>query len=137
MVVGILHHLAGQGNVFGKGLGGSVDHHGGEAVVNAALADLKAVAVIQMQADGQAGLNDGGLHQLHQVGAVGIGAGALGHLQNQRCLQLRSRLRDALNDLHIVHVEGADGIAALIGFFKHFLRSNQRHDHDLLFKYIF
>ena len=133
MVVGVLHHLTGQGDVLGKGLGGGVDHHGGEAIVNAALAQLKSVAVVQMQADGQARVDDGGLYQLHQIGAVGIGPGALGHLQNNRGLQVGGGAGDALNDLHVVHIECADGIAALIGLFKHFFRCYQRHSYDLLY----
>ena len=36
-------------------------------------------------------------------------------------------VRDALNDLHVVDVESADGIAAVIGFLKHFFCSNEWH----------
>ena len=37
--------------------------------------------------DGDVGaLDDSGLHQLHQIGVVGIGAGALGHLEDQGAL---------------------------------------------------
>ena len=72
-----------------------------------------------MQADGQAGLNDGGLHQLDEVGVVGVGAGALGHLQDQGGVDLLGSLGDALDDLHVVDVESADGVAAVIGFLEH------------------
>ena len=41
VIVGILHDLLGDLDVLGKGLGGSVDHDGGEAAVNAALAGLE------------------------------------------------------------------------------------------------
>ena len=64
VVVGIFHHLAGNGNVLGKRLGGCVDHNGGKAVFNTGAAGLKAVAVIQMQHDGQTGFNDSSFHQL-------------------------------------------------------------------------
>ena len=131
--MGILHHLAGNGDVLLEGLGAGVDHNGGEAVVDAGLAGLEAVAVVQMQADGQAGLNLGGLHQLDKVGAVGIGAGTLGNLQDHRGVQLFAGLGDALNDLHIVDVESADGVAALVGLLEHLGRSNQRHSNDLLY----
>ena len=127
MIVSIFHHLAGQSDILSKGLGGCVDHHRGEAVVNAALAQLKAVAMIQVQADWQTRFNDGGLHQLHQIGAVGISPGALGHLQNHRGIELGGGAGDTLNDLHIVYIECTDGVAALIGLFEHFLRSNQWH----------
>ena len=81
-----------------------------------------------MQHDGQTGFNHSSFHQLLQVGAVGISACALGYLQNQGRFQVRGGFGNALNDFHIVDIECADGITAVIGFFKHFLRSNQRHN---------
>ena len=134
VVVSIFHHLAGQGNVLGEGLGGGIDHHGGEAVLDAGLAQLKAVAVVQMQHNGQARLNNGGLHQLLQIGAVGIGARALGHLQDQGGLQLSGGLGNPLNDLHVVDVEGTDGVTAVVSLLEHFLGSNQWHNKSLLLK---
>ena len=59
-----------------------------------ALAGLEVGAVVQVQRDGQVGIfDDGSLHQLHQIGVVGVGAGALGHLENDRRLAARCRLR--------------------------------------------
>ena len=81
----------------------------------------------------QTRLNDGRLDELFQIGAVRVGARTLGHLQDQRRLQLSRRLRDALDDLHIVDVEGTDGVAAVIGLFEHFRRCNQCHNISLLF----
>ena len=128
VVVGVLNHLLGDFNVLSKGLAGGVDHDGGKAAVDAALAGLKVRAVVQMQGDGDVGaLDDGRLHQLHQIGVVGVGPGALGHLENQGSLQIPGGLGDALDDLHIVDVERADGIAAVVGFFEHFGRGNQCH----------
>ena len=135
-VVGILDHLLGDLNVFGEGLGGSVDHDGGKAAVDAALAGLKAVAVVQMQADGQAGLDDGSLHQLHQIGVVGVGAGALGDLEDQGSFQIFGGLGDALDDLHVVDVESADGVTAVIGLLEHFGSGNQCHNVSLLFLFV-
>ena len=132
VVMGILHHLTGDGNILFKGLGGCVDHNGGKAVIDAGLAGFKGVAVIQMQADGKPRLNLCGLYQLNQIGAVGVGTGALGYLQDDRCVALSGSLGDALNDLHIVDVKGADGIAAVIGLFEHFGGCNNRHVHTLL-----
>ena len=86
-----------------------------------------------MQSDGDLGiLNDSGLDQLHQIGVVGIGTGALGDLQDDGALQLASSLSDALNDFHIVDVEGADSVAAIISLRKHFLSTYQRHGDQLL-----
>ena len=80
-----------------------------------------------MQADGQAGLNDGGLYQLDQVGVVGIGAGALGNLENQGSADFLGGLGDALDDLHVVDIEGSDGVAAVIGLLEHFGSGYEGH----------
>ena len=133
VVMGILHDLARDLDVLLEGLGGRVDHDGGETVLDAGLARLKAVAVVEVQHDRQTRLNVGRLDELFQIGAVRVGARTLGHLQDQRRLQLSRRLRDALDDLHIVDVEGADGVAAVIGLFEHFRRCNQCHNISLLF----
>ena len=98
-----------------------------EKVIDTGLAQLKRVPVVQMETDRQAGFDHGGFHQLDQVRTVGILARAGRYLQDHRRVALLGSLRDALNDLHIVHVEGANGIAACIRFCKHFLRSYNRH----------
>ena len=119
--MGILNDLLGQGDVLLEGLGGGVDHNGGKTAVNAALAQLEAVTMVQVQRDGDFGIfNDGSLDQLHEVRVVGIGAGALGNLQDDRRLQLAGSFGDALNDLHVVDVESADGVAAVVGLLEHF-----------------
>ena len=111
-----------------EGLGGGVDHDGGKAAVDAGLAGLEVGAVVQVQGDGDVGaLDDSGLHQLDQIGVVGIGTGALGNLQDHRGVDLAGGLGDALNDLHVVDVEGADGVPAVIGLGKHFFRSYKGH----------
>ncbi len=133
MVVGIFHHLAGQGDVLLVGLAGTVDHDGGEAAVDAALAELKGVAVIEMHADGQVeasgllGVLDGGLDELHEVDVLGIGPGALAHLQDEGGVLLDGGLSDALNDLHVVHVERADGVAAVVGLLEHLFCGDDCH----------
>ena len=127
VIVGVFHNLLGHGDVLFKGKMAAVDHHGGEAAVDAALAGFEIRAVIQMQHDGQIGFLHCGFHQLHQVGMVGIGAGALADLQNHRRVFFLGRLGDALHDFHVVHIECADGIAAFISLFKHFFGSNQWH----------
>ena len=128
VVMGILDDLAGQGDIVLKGLGGSVNHDGREAAVDAALAQLKAVAVVKVQRNRDIGVLDNRrFHQLHQIGVIGIRARALGHLQDDGSLQLTRRLGDALNDFHVVDVESADRIAAVIRLLKHFLRRNKRH----------
>ena len=49
-------------------------------------AQLITVAVVEVQADGQAGFLDSGLHQFAQVDRIGIFASAFGNLKDQRRL---------------------------------------------------
>ena len=127
-LVGVFHHLAGHGDVFFKVQLGTVDHHGGKTAVDAVLADLEAVAVIEVQRDGNIGIQHGGLHQLGEVNMLGVLAGAGGNLQDDRGLLQLGGLGDGLNDLHVVDIEGADGVAALVGLAEHFLGSDQWHN---------
>ena len=126
-LVRIFHHLAGDGDVVLKAELGAVDHHGGESAVNAVLADLKAVAMVQMQRNGNGGIGYGRLHQLDQINVLGIFAGAGRNLQNDGSLFQLGSFGNSLHDLHIVDVESAYGVAALIGFLEHIFRGNQWH----------
>ena len=64
--MGVLHDLLGDFNVLREGLAGGVDHDGGKAAVDAALAGLKVGAVVQMENNGEIGaLNDSSLNQLN------------------------------------------------------------------------
>ena len=103
---------------------GAVDHHGGEASVDAGFADVKVLAVVQVQGDGQARVLHGGLHQLHQVAVLGIFSGPGGHLEDDGGVGLLGSLGDALDDLHVVHVESADSVAAVISLLEHLSSSN-------------
>ena len=127
MIMSVFHDLLGQRDVFFKGQMAAVDHYGGEAAVDAALAGFKIGAMIQMQHDGQIGFRDSGFHQLYQIRMIGILPGALAHLQNHRRVFHLGRFRDALHDFHVVHIERADGVAALISLFEHFSRGNKWH----------
>ena len=55
VVVRVLDDLLGDLDVLCEGLGGSVDHDGGEAAVDAGLAGFEVGAVVQMQNDGDIG----------------------------------------------------------------------------------
>ena len=79
--MGVFHDLFGQGHVILIGMMAAVDHYGSKPAVDAALAQFKGIPMIQVQADGQVCLDDGGFHQLEQVGMVGIFPGAAGDLR--------------------------------------------------------
>ena len=130
----IFNDLAGQGNVLFIGLGGSVNHDGGETAVDTALTKFEAVTMVQMQSDRNIRVfNHSRFNQLDQIGMVRISAGAFGDLEDDGCLQLAGGLGDALNDLHVVDVECADGVTAVIGLLKHFGCGNKCHKEETSF----
>ena len=131
-VVRVLDDLAGQGDVLLKGQVAAVDHDAGEAAVDAALAGLKVGAVVQMHHDGQVGIRDGGLDHLHEVDVLGILARARAHLQNEGSVFHLRALGDALDDFHVVDVEGADGVTVLVSLFEHFPGVDHGHGYLLL-----
>ena len=61
------------------------------------------------------------------AGVVGVGAGTLGNLQNNGSLLLLAGLSDGLNDLHVVDVESADGVAAVVSLLEHLGSINKSH----------
>ena len=127
VLMGIFHHAAGLLDIFFKGQVAAVEHNAGETAVDAGLASFKIRAVIQMQGDGQTAGFNSRLDQLDQVGMVGVSARALADLQDQRRVLGLSALHDALDNFHVVDVESADGVTALIGFFEHISGVDKRH----------
>ena len=76
-LVGIVYDLLGEGYVLLIGQRRTVDHNRREAHVDAALAELERVAVIEVQADGDVlsqllGILDGTLSHVTQQGLVGV-----------------------------------------------------------------
>ena len=127
VVVRIFNHLAGERHVILVSMVAAVYHDGGEAAVYAAFAKLKAVAMVKMQAYGQAGFDYCGLNKLHKVSMVGVFARACGHLKYQRGVELLCAFGYALDYLHVIYVERAYGVAAFIGLFEHFGTGYKRH----------
>ena len=99
----------------------AVDHNGRKSAVDAGLAQLKRIAVIEVQADRKSRFDDRCLDKLHQVRMICVFSGARGNLKNQRRVFFLRRLGDSLDDFHVVDVKGADCISAFIRLFKHFL----------------
>ncbi len=123
----VLHDLAGQGDVVLVGVVGAVDHDGGEAAVDAGLADLEVGAVIEVERQINAAVGNGGLRQSDEIRMLGVLTGTGRHLQDDGGLDLACGLGDGLNDLHVVDVECADGVAALVGLLEHLGGGNKSH----------
>ena len=85
-----------------------------------------------MQGDGQILAFERSLHEVLEVGGLRILSRTGGSLQDDGGLHSRCRFGDALNNLHVVDVESADGVAALVGFLEHFFCSDEWHDLNLL-----
>ena len=49
------------------------------------------------------------------------------HLDHGDTFELAGGLGDALDDLHIIHIESADGVSAVVGLRKHFFRRYEWH----------
>ena len=117
--MGILNHLLGEGDVVLVGQRGTINHHAGETVVDAVLAQLEAVTMVEVQynlrigATQLLGIFHSTLGHVAQDGTVGIVAGTLGHLHDDGRLGFYGSLHDSLHLLQSVEVESGDGIAAL------------------------
>ena len=118
--VRVVDYLLGESDVVLERMMAAVDHDGGESAVDAGFAKLKSVAVVEMHADGQPRILDGGFDKLHKVYVLCIVARAGGHLEDERSVLFHGGFGYALNYLHVVDVEGAYRITALIRFFEHF-----------------
>ena len=125
VLVSIVHHLLGEGDVFLVREGGGVNHHGAETHVNAALAQLEAVAVVQVEHNlGMLpaqlfGIFHSTLCHIAQEGLVGVVTGTLGNLENHRALGLGAGLDNGLKLLHVVEIESGDGVTAGNGLLEH------------------
>ena len=93
--------------------------------------------MVQVDADGQPRVLHGGLDELHEIDMLGIFPGPGGDLEDQGGTHLGGGFRDALDDLHIIDVERADGIAALVGIAEHFGRSNDGQGYQLLSRKVY
>ena len=125
--VGVFDDLLRDGDVLFVRQVRAVVHDRGEAAVDAVLADVEVLAVVKVQHHRQVGVQQGRLDELHDVVLPGVLARPGGNLKDQRGLFLAGRLHDALDDLHVVHVEGADGVPFLVGPLEHLLGTGQRH----------
>ncbi len=118
--MGVFYDLAGLAHIFFIRQGGTVKHNGGESAVDTLFADFKRVAVVQMQGNGKVGDFQCGFDEFYQIFVIGIRACTFGNLENQGRVNFFGCFCDSLDDLHIVHIKCADGIAAVIRLLEHF-----------------
>ena len=127
MLVRIGDDLLGELDVVLERKGRAVDHDGRETAVDAALAGLVAVAVVEVKNDLRLlaaellGVLHGTLGHVAENRRVRILARALRHLHDHGRLGLDRRLDDGLHLLHRVEIERRDGITALHRLGKHLL----------------
>lgn len=127
MFMSVIDDLTAGIDIFGERLVGSVDHDGREAVVDALLAQFEGITVVEMDGDGDGGDGDGGFDQFTEVHGMGVGAGAAGNLEDDGGFFLFAGFDDGLDEFHIVHVEGTDGVFAFEGLGEELLGGGQWH----------
>ena len=119
-LMSIFNNFSGLRDVLLEGMAGIVDHNGSKSAVDAGLAGCEICAVVQMQNDRDLRIQfNSSLYHLYQIDGVGILSCACGSLKDQGGLKLCSCLGDTLHDLHVVDVECADSISAVIGLLEH------------------
>ena len=126
VLVGVFDDLLRQGDVLFVGKVGTVDHDGGESVVDAVFAGFKAVAVIQVQDDRDvitefSGILAGAAGHVAQQVDVRIVTSAFGNLQNDGALCRYACLDDRLQLLQVVEVIRGNGVSAFDRLGEHFL----------------
>ena len=124
VLVSVFHHFLRQRHVLIVGQRRTVDHHRRETHVDAVLAQLERVAVVEVQHDGDVlaqflGVLHGALRHVAEQRLVGVLACAGRNLQDHGRRSLDARLDDGLHLLHVVEVECRNGITAFDGFGKH------------------
>ena len=105
----------------------AVNHDRAEARINAALASLKAVTVVEVKDDlgllatEFLSIRDGTLSHVAQNRGVSVLTRTLRNLHNDGRLRLDCRLNNRLHLLHCIEVERRDRITALDGLCEHLL----------------
>ena len=108
----VFNYFAGDFRIFFKRLMAGIDHDAGETFIDALLAEFEGIAMVQMDGDGDVRQADGGFDELLEIDGVRVLTRTLGYLKNQRSFFLFASLNDSLDELHVVDVEGAEGVLA-------------------------
>ena len=120
------YHLC-KSDILFIGKRGTVYHNRSKSAVYASLAGLKIRTVIKVKGYRKTGLLCGSLNHSYKIIVRSIFSCACGNLKNYGRIMLFASSCDTLDNLHIVDVESAYCIAALISLFEHFCRCYQWH----------
>ena len=148
-LVRVFHNLAGFLDVLLIGEMGSVDHDRGEAVVDAALAGFEIRTVIEVKDDRNAfaagnllSILDRALRHVTEQSLVGVFAGPLRDLEDDRGFRFDTGLNDRLHLFHIVEIVRGDRVSALdclleqlTGVHKAEIFVADRHEKDSFLKF--
>ena len=145
--VSIFYHLLGDADVLLIRKRAAIKHNAGETIVDAVLAELEAVAVVEVKnnlrilATELLSIFYSTLSHIAKDGAVCIVAGTLADLHDDGRLCLYCSLYDGLHLFECVEVESWDGIAASNCLFEHLTGVHQAEffvtcHSDLQFNYL-
>ena len=145
--VSIFNYLLGDADVLLVRKRAAIEHNAGETIVDAVLAELEAIAVVEVKnnlrilATEFLGVFYSTLSHIAKDGAVCIVARALADLHDDGRLCLYGSLHDGLHLFECVEVESWDGIAASNCLFEHLTGVHQAEffvtcHSDLRFNYL-
>ena len=124
-LMSIFNHFLSEGNVLLIRQVRTIDHHRREAEINAALAGLEAITMIQVKHNLRMlptellSILYCTLSHVAEQGLVSILASTLRNLKDNRALGSSRSRDDCLELLHVVEIEGRNSIAALDCLCKH------------------
>ena len=102
---------------------GTVYHNRCEAPVYAGFAGVEVGTVVEVKNDRNVRtFFNRSLYEFYEVGVVGVGSRPLTYLKNNGRVFFFARFGNPLNDFHIIDVERAYGVTALISRFEHLFR---------------
>ena len=110
-LMSVVNDLLGQCDILFEGKVRTVNHHRGETIVDALLANLEGVTMVEVKnnlrilATEFLGVLNSTLGKVAEDGTVGISASTLRNLHDDGRLGLNSSLNDSLHLLHCVEVE--------------------------------
>src|SRR5579864_1424676 len=127
VLVRVVHHLFANLHVFLKRLVARVNHYTRKPFIDALLAKLEGITVVEMDGNGNIGKADSGFDEFFEIEGIGVLASAFGNLEHDRSFFLLASLDDGLQEFHIVDVEGAQGVFALEGLGEKLASMSQWH----------